>query len=266
MNSNNGPVADRFDSDVALARLESAIGRRLLVFFLYSLPVLVVGGLLITYLVSPRAYLDYVIHPKYRENQLLENATFGAALLGGVILFGAAWALWNRRFHGGAVVVGLVAAAALFFAGEEISWGQNFIGKNWSTPEALKSFSRETNLHNSGLPVRPLGNVFLVAVFFVLPLGWRFRGRLQLPQSLAPAVAEGPVVSMLAFAFVWRVAKDAYELAAKKVSAQWTPESDRFYVGFVEQLNEQKELLVAATLLLYALYRLRRLRMPARSP
>lgn len=48
------------------------------------------------------------------------------------------------------VWLGLFALGALYFAGEEASWGQHYFG--WSTPEALAAVNQqqETNIHNIG--------------------------------------------------------------------------------------------------------------------
>jgi hypothetical protein len=80
------------------------------------------------------------------------------------------------------------------------------------------------------------------------PVLWRFRERLNSPQTLAPAIPEGPSICCLAVAFAWRWFKDAYWFLRRH-----DLRDDPFYRNFVEQINEQKELLVAMTL--YALYR-----------
>jgi hypothetical protein len=48
------------------------------------------------------------------------------------------------------VWMGLFSLGALYFAGEEASWGQHYFG--WSTPEALAAVNaqQETNIHNIG--------------------------------------------------------------------------------------------------------------------
>ena len=45
--------------------------------------------------------------------------------------------------------VGLAAAGCLYVAGEEVSWGQHFLG--WTTPENWQAVNdqKETNLHNT---------------------------------------------------------------------------------------------------------------------
>ena len=47
-----------------------------------------------------------------------------------------------------AIWYGLMGMASLFFAGEEISWGQHWFG--WETPEEIAALNdqEETNLHN----------------------------------------------------------------------------------------------------------------------
>ena len=51
----------------------------------------------------------------------------------------------NRKL---AIWYGLMGIASLFFAGEEISWGQHWFG--WETPEEIAALNdqEETNLHN----------------------------------------------------------------------------------------------------------------------
>ena len=82
----------------------------------------------------------------------------------------------------------------LFFAGEEISWGQSYL--QWTTPAWWQeNFSGETNLHNSRLPVHQLSALFILGIFFLLPL--KFRNYLNLPLALEPAIPEGPVISAI---------------------------------------------------------------------
>ncbi|MHC4414930.1 MAG: hypothetical protein ACYS0G_06575 [Planctomycetota bacterium] len=220
----------------------------------YCLPVVLVGLLSAIYAIAPEFYLDKILHVTYRETQVVEVVTFAAAFCGGLLLIWSAWRLWRlgkraggRGEWGGAVLIGMIAVASLFFAGEEISWGQSYLG--WTTPETYSRYSHETNLHNTEIPVQSLGGVFVVTMFFALPLAWWLPARRWLPASWAPAIAEGPVVFSMAVAFVWKEFKHVYRLLvpdARDVT---------FYQEFVEQINEQKEMLVAVTLLMYGLYR-----------
>ncbi len=192
-----------------------------------------------------------------REFQLVELLTFSEALLAGILLLGAAHRLWHGpRPPGGrpaplyaTALMGLVGIAALFFAAEEISWGQTFLG--WDTPESYRSRSGETNLHNMDLlvSVQTLGSIFLGAVFFAIPLAWRKRDSLGLPPGLGPAIPPGPAVFTVAFAFCWKAWKNLYRVLYDGDVDTATV----FYVQFLEQINEQKEMFCAQGLLFYGL-------------
>ena len=146
--------------------------------------------------------------------------------------------------------------ATFFFAGEEASWGQTYLG--FQTPETYEKASgnSETNLHNTSLNIQGLGSIFLAVMFFGLPIAWVYRVKLNLPAGWAPAIAEGPVIFCLALGFGWKLFKDVY----RRCCLTGPDGSDRFYIEFVEQINEQKEMLVGVALLIYGLYRLRAVR------
>ena len=80
-----------------------------------------------------------------QEDHWVEYLTAVWFLVGGLLLVGTALAerSWRRR---GVYVLG--AAALLFVAGEEISWGQRILG--FATPDALAALNRqdEFNVHN----------------------------------------------------------------------------------------------------------------------
>ena len=221
----------------------------------YLAPLALIAVLIGVHAVSPHFYLTYVLEEKQREYQAVEIFTFTCAILGSGLMFHAAWRLWrgardrSLRERGGLAIITVLALATFFFAGEEISWGQTYLG--FATPAAYKPLSGETNLHNTQLSIKALGDWFLVALFFILPAVWSLRGRWRLPGSWAPAIAEGPVVFAMAVAFVWRLYKNIYR--------QWLlggpQEQDLYYMQFVEQINEHKEMLAAVSLLMYGLYR-----------
>ena len=79
------------------------------------------------------------------EGGVVENLTFVVFLLGSFVLFAAALA--TRRLFPRCVYV-LGGMTLLFFAGEEISWGQRVIG--FETPDFLMGLNthREFNIHN----------------------------------------------------------------------------------------------------------------------
>jgi hypothetical protein len=205
-----------------------------------------------TYLFSPEFYLKWVIEARGREYQIVEILTFATALSASILL-----AVWIRRAYPsagrrdriGVAAVAVIGLAAFFFAGEEISWGQTYFG--WETPE--DHLASETNLHNTGFPVQSLGSAFLVVMFFVLPLVWALGLR---PTGLRSAIAEGPVIVGVACAFLWQETKSLYRFLHEDHAQRTT------YIEFFEQINEHKELLIAVSLLLYAIFRFRH-RFPA---
>jgi len=82
------------------------------------------------------------------EMGIIENATVLILLVGivGGFLGLRTQASGSTRWLRWWIV--LIAAGSLYFAGEELSWGQHFVG--WSTPETWRQLNHqdETNLHN----------------------------------------------------------------------------------------------------------------------
>jgi hypothetical protein len=242
----------------------------------YAAPWLAVVTLLAIYLVSPRFYLAYVLEIGRRESQAVEVATVLLLFVAVTTLAVSTWRLWRAarrarasrvdsqpretlgRFAAAFFVTGIFAAA-LFFLGEEVNWGQTFL--LWIDP--AHHLSEQTNVHNNipMISVQGLGSMCVALAFVGVPLAWALRDRLSLkiPTTFGPAVAEGPVVLCLALAFAIKWVKDGYR-AAYTI----TPH-DAFYHGFLEQVNEQKELLVALAFALYGLYRLAAARRTARA-
>lgn len=231
----------------------------------YASPLLIIATLLLIYLASADFYLTYVLEFQYREYQAVEMLTVAFASTASLVLFYVAWRLgssaWrtrpasltlHQRFdHWFPTLLVLALALACFvLVGEELSWGQTF--KYWGIAESDKPIEYETNVHNnSAIPMQSVGQAFLIGVFFIIPGIWAFRQRLNLPAAWRVIVAEGPVIFAAVVSFAWKGVKELY------VEVWGTAEADTFYWGFIEQINEQKELLLALTLLLYALYRIR---------
>jgi hypothetical protein len=239
----------------------------------FAAPLLIILTLLTIYLVAPDFYLARILELQHRESQAVEMATVACLA---VALLPLAWAtarLWRnlpsadgapsglpRVLHryGAAAFVSLILLATAFFLGEEINWGQTI--RLWFDP--AHRLPVQTNVHNNidGISVQGLGSMGLACAFFVGPLLWAFRRQLRLPASLAPAIAEGPVIACLAVATMWKWCKNVY------AAVGGTARDNAFYWGFVEQINEQKELLVAMSLMLYALYRIPAVRRAVRPP
>jgi hypothetical protein len=242
----------------------------------YAAPWLAVLTLLAIYLVAPRFYLAYVLEIRRRESQAVEMATVLLLGVAVVTLAWSSWRLWREarraragrtdpeqreslgRFAAASFVTGIFAAA-LFFLGEEVNWGQTFL--LWIDP--AHHLPVQTNVHNN-IPlvsVQGIGSMCVALAFVGVPLAWVLRDRWnpKLPDNFRPAVAEGPIVACLAVAFAIKWVKDLYR------SAYAITPGDTFYWGFLEQVNEQKEMLVALSFALYGLYRLAAVRRKAQA-
>jgi len=217
-------------------------------------------------------YLAYIVEESYREYQLVEMITFGCSLLAGVLGMVAAVIVLRRalrekpeglgplaRFAAPAVL-GATALAALFFAGEEVNWGQTFT--RWGVSEMVQHDAEEAytaqSVHNNLeiVSVQTLGAVYLFVVLVVFPILYRWREPWRLPACWAPAVASWPAATTVLYAYLVKECKPLYV----KFFAQGPPKLDPLYMGYYEQLNEQKEMLLALALLIYAAYALARLR------
>ncbi|GAB3376805.1 hypothetical protein [Azotobacter armeniacus] len=135
--------------------------------------------------------------------------------------------------------------ACVYFAGEEVSWGQWYFG--WSTPDFLARVNDqgETNLHNmsSWLDQKPrlLVELFLLTGGFLIPL-WRLAGK------------RGPIIShgaMMATAEPWILPQTALLpaglLFAVTRIAGWLPHSALDDLGS----SELREFAVAWFLMWY---------------
>ncbi len=132
---------------------------------------------------------DRAIYDRYVESErgLVENATAAvllAAILGGVL------ALRQRRFLSSRLLTVWLAAVILgcvYFAGEEVSWGQHWLG--WRTPEFLARINDqgETSLHNisSWLDQKPRGLLLLWVIVggIFYPIWARFGPAARTPQG-----------------------------------------------------------------------------------
>jgi len=237
-------------------------------------PVVLFAALALTYAVSPGFYLTYILEHEQREYQAVELATFAFGLTGAAALGWSTLSLWHSTTRarvmglvaprpgfagagdgrGGALIVAVVFAATFFLSMEEINWGQAFL--RWGKPAVEDSIA--TNLHNNISMVQTLGALFMIAVFWGLPLLWSQRQRLRVPSDWAPAIAEWPLVVALAVAFLPSVFKDVYRATVADHFTQ------PIYQGYIEELKEQKEMLIALALLIYGFYRVSAARTLAR--
>lgn len=120
------------------------------------------------------------------ESGLIENAT--ALVLIPAAIFALGLALRFYRRYGVAYLIWFasVALVCVGFAGEEISWGQHWLG--WSSPEYFVENNRqgETNLHNLNIHFGRIVKSILTLLIIVGGLIMPFRRR---PRSTRPTAA-----------------------------------------------------------------------------
>lgn len=214
-------------------------------------------------------YLKYVVEESHREYQLVEMVTFGCSLLAGLLGLVASWRVlrWSRTLpadglgplarYAAPAVLGVTALAAIFFAGEEVNWGQTFTRWGYSemvTAEVDGEQYTAQSIHNTfeGLSIQSLGSAYLLGVMVAAPLYWRLRRDRGLPDRWAPAVACWPAATTVLYAYVVKACKDVY----LKLFAGEAPKLDPMYMGYYEQINEQKEMLLALAMLIFMAYAL----------
>jgi len=119
-------------------------------------------------------YFDYI----ETERGLIENLTAVVLIPAAYFAFMSAHRMNRNRLAGPQawyLIVGLVCVA---FFGEEISWGQQWIG--WESPEFFAQYNRqgETNVHNMNLHFGRIAKTILTIAIVVggliLPI-WRWR-------------------------------------------------------------------------------------------
>ena len=129
------------------------------------------------------------------EDGVVEWAQVGVLLVLIVAYAILARRLWQADRRGLATFYALCSLAAVFIAGEEISWGQRILG--FATPAELDAINAqgETNLHNIGL-VTKVFNLVVVGICslaILLPVlrwtGWRDSRRTIAGYVLIPPLA-----------------------------------------------------------------------------
>ena len=136
------------------------------------------------------------------------------------------------------VTIGLAALGSLYIAGEEVSWGQHFLG--WDTPERWQELNRqdETNLHNisSWLNQKPRGILLIGIVVGGLVLPFVQRRVVSLrdgPVSLIiPPVVLAPTALMAVVYYIVRQFQPLFEDAPWMVTRP-TEVEETFLVLFI---------------------------------
>jgi hypothetical protein len=127
--------------------------------------------------------------------------------------------------------------AAVYFAGEEVSWGQHLFG--WQTPEVLQAVNRqsETNLHNisSWLDRKPRAAVELWILVAGLAVPLARLGRRAAPDPARAADWFWPTIAMVpsaALFLVFRAHKWVSEASGREIVA-WLSESEvrEYYIA-----------------------------------
>ena len=180
------------------------------------------------------------------ESGLIENGT--ALILIPATIFAAVLALRLYRRLGAPYLVWFasVALVCFGFAGEEISWGQHWLG--WSSPEYFAEYNRqgETNLHNLnihfGRVVKSILTLAIIVGGLIVPL--RQRGRA--PQNSGTArfldIVTPTFVCVPAAAFVLGV----------RLVERFKTWFDLDWGIIAVNLKESQELYIALFLLIYA--------------
>lgn len=178
--------------------------------------------------------------------------TFASAAIVAVVLARTAGALdWPLK-----IWLALFIAAMVFFAGEDLNWGQHYFG--WTPSDYFLEHNREneTNLHNmwpllfNRLP-RALVTTWLVVACLLVPLGGQFLVRLLrgfVPEVLWP---DRRLMFPAGLVFVF---KGLRHLSSQSGDANWL---------LTIRHSEVEELLIACVLLFYALMLRERLKTPA---
>ena len=204
---------------------------------------------------------DRDLYDRYIESEsgLVENGT--AAVLLAAIFFGAS-ALRHRAVMANRLLTLWLAAVTLgcvYFAGEEVSWGQHWFG--WETPEAIARINDqgETSLHNmsSWLDQKPRGLLLLWVVVggFLYPIWTRVRSPRKTPASAWQAWFWPRYVCLPAAALAVLVRLPEY-------GRQWFEATILSWLAF--RASEPQELAFALFLLIYLCSLYFRLRAPGR--
>jgi len=112
------------------------------------------------------------------ESGVIENATALVLIPATILAFGLAVQFYRRYGVAYLIWFSVVALVCLGFAGEEISWGQHWLG--WKSPEYFAEYNRqgETNFHNLnihfGRIVKSILTLLIVVGGLIAPF-WRRR-------------------------------------------------------------------------------------------
>lgn len=205
-----------------------------------------------------------------REIGFLEIGT--VALLVPAIVLAVLIFLRRRRLPRGIGWVMLLGGvAALYFLGEEISWGQTYLG--WETPGAVAELNRqkETNLHNLRLAQYgawgdvveeilhhlPRRVMLLLCIIAGVVLPVALHRRLSTPAArkkvwywLLPTWRLAPAALVATFS---TVPEKLYKILVKSGTMPEWPRDGYAYMAFIDPAGEFKEYCFALVIFLYLL-------------
>lgn len=165
-------------------------------------PVALIGCLVV---IAGLSFVNHdVFRPMFRwitaEDSILEWSQFLFVFLSSLICGAISIRLARMKQYPLAALYALLALAALFVAGEEISWGQRVFG--WETPEALDAINHqgETNVHNIRWVQRLFGFAVLIGGMYgtITPLlSLKYPGKQ--PRTLTHFMLVPPLFSVTSF-------------------------------------------------------------------
>ena len=222
---------------------------------------------------APTFYATYLYNREWREQTLIEILTFLLTLGSGILLLYLGLKLvrvrelpgfedgllkWTKARSGGLVII-FFATMALFLAGEEVDWGRTLYF--WpESQQVVRSHHGPLSLHNQNpfpVSVQTLGLALLFNGFLTFPLLWRTKHRFGMPLSMTPAVPEiGSMIAVIS-STLWE--RDLLESALVRNLLGMITGTDLFqsvgYANFLDQMDEQRELMIAVSFLIYSLCR-----------
>ncbi len=194
----------------------------------------------------------YKMHVRRHETGVIEQATVISlvpAAVMGVLAIRRRGALPRRWLAAWCLVI---TAGAVYFAGEECSWGQNYF--RWATPEQWSQFNdqNETNLHNTSglfdhLPRALLSVAAAACAVVPLVLGRRLGRRDPRKNWWVWILPTTAVVPAAAMAILIGLPQRIHSTYDKHVVEQ-TWYSEMLFAG---RHSELKELLLALFILMY---------------
>lgn len=213
------------------------------------MPLALTVGQIVTHAIAPRFYAKYIALGETALTEIATPILLVPAVLFGLLIVRHGKRLPNRWLVWWAVVLTL---GSVYFAGEELSWGQHWIG--WESPDFFANVNRqgETNFHNTtswaNEKPRLLLELFVLVGGVLVPLIRPRQLRLDEPDHWShwfwPARICIPIAVMISLVKI-------PDRIADKISDEHVPHILDYYG------NEAQELLLANFMLVYlgAIYR-----------